>query len=266
MCVIFFALDAHPRYSLIVAANRDESHGRPAVPAAFWPDHPHVHGGRDLRHGGTWLAIARDGRFAAVTNYRQGRRNGEAPRSRGALTRDYLVGTQEVGEYIEGLVATQSEYHGYSLILGTAERLYFCSNRGEGVYPISPGVHGLSNRLLDEPWPKVLRGVARITTLLDADEGELERSLFELLADRTPAPDDMLPSTGIEHDRERSLSPAFIAAEHYGTRASTVVLVGRDGNVLFWEKSFGPNGQPAGSTAHRFALTKTAGAAQPTRA
>lgn len=259
MCLILFALQAHPRYALIVAANRDESYERPAAPAAFWPDYPDVHGGRDLEQGGTWLALARDGRFAAITNYRQGVKNDAAPRSRGALTRDYLTGAHDVGEYLEEVVASQSQYHGYSLIVGTPDALYFCSNRGAGISPITPGVHGLSNRLLDEPWPKVLRGVSRIEELLDAEEAELERSLFELLADRSPAPDHLLPSTGIARDRERDLSPAFIAGDRYGTRASTVVLVGRDDKVLFCERTFGPHGTPAGSTQHRFTLSERVG-------
>ena len=256
MCLILFAFQAHPRYSLMVAANRDESFARPSEPAAFWPDHPDVHGGRDLEQGGTWLALARDGRFAAVTNYRQRPRATAAPRSRGDLTRGYLTGTKPIRDYLADIVQIPEEYRGYSLIAGTLDSLYFCSNRGEGVAPITPGVHGLSNGLLNEPWPKVLRGVSSLRALLDAEEAELEEALFEVLADRHTAPDHMLPSTGATLEHERDRSPAFILGDHYGTRASTVVLVGRNGEVLYCEKSFGPGGAPAGSTEHRFALTR----------
>ena len=266
MCLILFALQAHPRYSLIVAANRDETYERPTAPAGFWTDHPHVHGGRDLTHGGTWLALARNGRFAAITNYRQVPRGEDAPRSRGALTRDYLTGTQPIREYLDTVVASHALYRGFSLIAGTSDELYYCSNRGEGIAPIPPGVHGLSNHLLDEPWPKVLRGVARLKELQDAEEAELERSLFELLAHRERAPDPLLPTTGAGRERERDLSSSFISSDRYGTRASTVVLVGRDGEVLFCERSFGPHGAPAGTVRNRFALTNEAAGVRPIEA
>jgi uncharacterized protein with NRDE domain len=255
MCLILFALQAHPRYSLIVAANRDETYERPSAPAAFWTDHPHVFGGRDLTHGGTWLALARDGRFAAITNYRQIPRAAEAPRSRGALTRDYLTGTQPIREYLESVADSHALYRGFSLIAGTIDELYFCSNRGEGIAPITRGVHGLSNHLLDEPWPKVLRGVARLKALCHANEAELEHGLFDLLAHREPAPDHLLRPTGVGRERERDLSSSFISSDRYGTRASTVVLVGRDGEVLFCERSFGPHGVAGGTVRNRFTLT-----------
>jgi uncharacterized protein with NRDE domain len=256
MCLILFALQAHSRYPLIVAANRDESYARPAAPAAFWTDHPHVYGGRDLEQGGTWLGLATNGRFAAVTNYRQGFRSGDAPRSRGELTRDYLAGTRNIAEYLEDIARRNAEYHGYSLIAGTPDRLFFCSNRGNGIEAISPGVHGLSNRLLDEPWPKVRRGTAVLSGLLKASESELTSALFDLLAERTPAPDHLLPSTGIAVQRERDLSAAFIPGESYGTRACTVVLVATDGSALFCERSFGPEGKLLGSTEQRFAVAR----------
>jgi uncharacterized protein with NRDE domain len=258
MCLILFALRAHPRYPLIVAANRDESYDRPAAPAAFWSEHPGVYGGRDLQAGGTWLAVSLSGRFAGVTNYRQGRRSDGAPRSRGELTRDYLTGTMDVADYLESVERKQSDYHGFSLIAGTPDRMFFCSNRGGGYVPIAPGVHGLSNRLLDEPWPKVERGIAVIEGLLHASEADLKRELFELLGDRAAAPDHLLPSTGIGIERERVVSASFIPGATYGTRASTVVLMSADGEVLFCERTFGPIGTPGGSSERRFALAKAA--------
>lgn len=254
MCVILFALGCHPRFRLIVAANRDEAYARPALPAAFWVDQPHVFGGRDLEHGGTWLGVATTGRFAAITNYRQGRSLDGAAQSRGDLTREYLTGTHEPLEYMRRAEEDRAQYRGYSFIAGSADALYFYSNRGNAVQTISPGVHGLSNRLLDEPWPKVQKGVATMTGLLHSSESEISESLFELLRDRTPAPDDLLPSTGIELERERALSAAFIAGDTYGTRASTVVLVDRDGRVLFAEHTFGPGGVATGATEQRFSL------------
>lgn len=256
MCLILFAAGAHPRFPLIVAANRDEAYARPAAPAGFWKDHPQIFGGRDLLQGGTWLGVTLDGRFAAITNYRQGQGRRDAPRSRGELTRDYLAGTQDIEDYVQEVSARASEYNGYSLIAGTPDRLFFCSNRGNGVLPIPPGVHGLSNRLLNEPWPKVQRGVSALSNLLDADEAQLEPALFDLLADARPAPDHLLPSTGIAFERERDLSASFIAGDAYGTRASTVLLMADDGTVLFCERRFGPKGALLGATKQRFRLQR----------
>lgn len=261
MCVILFSTGAHARYPLIVAANRDEAYGRPAAAAGFWKDHPHVCAGRDLTAGGTWLGLSTTGRFAALTNYRQGIRAGDAPRSRGALTREFLTGTVEPSAYMDEAARHGDDYGGYSLIAGTPERLWFCSNRGVAPHAIEPGVHGLSNRLLDEPWPKVLRGMGVLESLAEDGETALLEGLFEVLADTAAAPDHLLPSTGIALERERDLSALFIPGESYGTRASTVVLVREDGAVVFVEKSFGPRGQPLGMAEQRFTLERSARAA-----
>jgi uncharacterized protein with NRDE domain len=260
MCLILFAAGAHSAYRLIVAANRDEAYERPTAPVAFWHDHPEVCGGRDLEHGGTWLGISRRGRFAAITNYRQGGPRSDAERSRGELTRDFLVGRQQPEEYVQQVAARAGAYNGFSLIVGEPEELWFYSNRGGSAQRITPGVHGLSNHLLDEPWPKVTRGIAELRVLLGASESELTRELFTLLADHAPAPEHLLPSTGIDPQRERALSASFIAGEAYGTRASTVVLVANDGNVLVREKRFGPGGLELGESELRFGITAVASA------
>ena len=261
MCLILFASRIHARYPLIVAANRDESYERPSARASFWSDHPHVYAGRDLEHGGTWLGISTNGRFAAITNYRQGHRIAAARRSRGELTRDYLVGAEPAATYVEAVARRAHGYNGFSLIAGEPGRLYFYSNRGNGVQAIEPGVHGLSNHLLDEPWPKVERGIAVLSSLARAEETEITATLFELLADRAPAPDELLPATGIALDRERALSAAFIAGQTYGTRASTVLLVDAGGEALFHERSYGARGALNGTTEQRFALELKAPAA-----
>jgi uncharacterized protein with NRDE domain len=258
MCVILFATRAHPRFPLILAANRDEAYARPAAPAAFWSDAPHLYAGRDLEQGGTWLGLSVSGKLAAITNYRQGSAGSEAPRSRGELTRDYLESSRDAEAYLGEVSQRYDQYRGFSMILGTLERLYFCSNRAERIEPIAPGVHGLSNRLLDEPWPKVRRGIAAIEGLLGADEATLTRGLFDLLGDRSTAPDHLLPATGIALERERDLSAVFIAGSTYGTRASTVVLVDSQGEVSYIERSFGPGGAPIGSTEQRFTLARSA--------
>ena len=208
--------------------------------------------------GGTWLAVATRGRVAAITNFRIGTGRRDAAHSRGALTREYLTGGDDAENYLQRVSQRANEYNGFSLIVGVPDQLYFFSNRGAGVQRIATGVHGLSNHLLDEPWPKVRRGTTVLTDLLAATEEVLVASLFEVLADRTPAPDALLPATGVTLQRERDLSPAFIAGETCGTRASTVVLVGRDGRVLFREQSYGPRGQYLGDSEQRFELDRAA--------
>jgi len=254
MCLILFAAGAHPRYPLIVAANRDEAYSRASAPAGFWPEHPHVCAGRDLEHGGTWLGLARNGRFAAVTNYRQGGPRARAERSRGELTREFLTGGDAPAAYLQGVERRAPAYNGFSLIVGDLGELWFCSNRGGAAQRIERGIHGLSNHLLDEPWPKVRRGIAVLESLLDASEDELTTRLMALLGDSTPAPDHLLPATGIAPERERALSASFIPGTDYGTRTSTVVLVGADGQTLFRERTYGPGGATQGEAEQRFTI------------
>lgn len=254
MCLILIAWRVHPEYPLVLAGNRDEAYERPSLAADFWKDDPRIFGGRDLEKGGTWLAIARSGRFGAVTNFREGAPRRDAPRSRGELVADFVRGTEEPRAYLERIARHDSSFGGYTLIVGDREQLYAYSNRGGSIVEVAPGVHGLSNHLLDTPWPKVVRGKERLAAQLAAPEDELVAEIFAILADRTLAPDSELPDTGVGLERERALSPAFIAGERYGTRASTVLLVRRTGEVLFAERAFGPRGLPAGASERRFSL------------
>jgi uncharacterized protein with NRDE domain len=263
MCLILLAWRSHPRYPLVFAGNRDESYGRPTAPAAFWAGEPRIYGGRDLEQGGTWLGVSLSGRVAAVTNFRERPRVGKMPRSRGELAARFLRGSDTPPGYLEQVARSAGEYGPFSLIVGDGKSLWYSSNRAgsNGVErpcrELLPGVYGLSNHLLDTPWLKVTSGKQRLARLLDASEAQLAAALFDILGDRDPAPDAELPDTGVGIPRERELSPLFIAGEHYGTRASTVVLIGRDGNVLFVERRFGPRGEPLGVTEQRFALSKT---------
>ena len=258
MCLILLAWRAHPQYPLVFAGNRDEAYERPSAAAVFWADDPRIFGGRDLVKGGTWLGLTRTGRMAAVTNYRDGPGTRVAPRSRGELTADFLRGTDAPRAYLERVAARLSDYGGFTLIVGDYERLYCISNRSPGIEEIAPGIHGLSNRLLDTSWPKVERGKQRLSALLKAKETELVHGLLDALADRTVAPDSELPDTGVGLERERELSPAFVAGERYGTRASTALLVGSGNDVLCVERRFGARGAPEGDVTQRFALYKRA--------
>jgi uncharacterized protein with NRDE domain len=252
MCLVLIAMDQHPDYSLIVAANRDEFYDRPTAPAEFWSDAPQVLAGRDLRAGGTWLGVDRKGRIALVTNYRQGQREDPAPHSRGLLVSDFLTGEAGAAEHIERIRSEANLYNGFNLIAGDAGGLFYFSNREGRVRRLTPGVYGLSNHLLDTPWPKVAATKTAFGALLNGGATELTGDLFALLSDRNRPADGLLPSTGVGREWERLLSSAFIASDGYGTRSSTVVLFGRDGSILFVERSFGPGGA-AGSEA-RFVL------------
>jgi uncharacterized protein with NRDE domain len=265
MCLIGFGLNAHPDYAFVLAANRDEFYDRPTAPAQFWDDAPHVLAGRDRRAGGTWMGVARDGRWAALTNVRDpdGHRD-DAP-SRGHLVSEYLVGGHDPQEYLEEIAARSHRYNGFNLLAGTPGRAWYHCNRDaesdrERVHAIADGVHGLSNAVLDAPWPKVERVRTGLREHLAAGTATPE-GLFELLDDREPAPDDALPDTGVERRVERMLSSPFIVGDNYGTRSSTVLTIGRGGEVAFAERTF-EGGTAAGTRNFRFRCARPPAASE----
>lgn len=242
MCLILLAHRMHPTYHLVVAANRDELYARPTAPAAFWNDAPHLLAGRDLRGGGTWMGITRDGRFAALTNVRELPLPGPDAPSRGHLVSGFLRGGEPPQTYLRALAPRAADYPGFNLLVGSGGELWHLSNRGGGARPLASGVYGVSNALLDTPWPKVERGKALLRDVL-ADGGEVDpEALFRILSLSEPFPDALLPDTGVGAERERALSPLFIASPDCGTRASTVLLVRRDGRARFVERTVAPGG------------------------
>lgn len=244
MCLILVAWQAHPWFPLVVAANRDEFHTRPSREAERWSEDPRIAGGRDLEAGGTWLALGEGGRFAAVTNVREpGVPKGA--RSRGELPRDYLLGTTPPEAFAASLDG--SAYSGFNLLLADAGSLWYLSNRDGGPRQLKPGIYGVSNHLLDTPWPKLASAKDRFALALPglpAMEG-----LFEILADREIVPDHRLPATGVSLAWERLLSAIFVVSEAYGTRASTVVTRDREGRLRLEERRFGPAGDPRGTSS-----------------
>jgi uncharacterized protein with NRDE domain len=236
MCVLFIAYNKHPRYPLIVLANRDEFYDRPTAAASRWADHPQVTAGRDLVGGGTWLGIADGGRFAAVTNYRDPSRPA-GPISRGRLVADFLTGKASPGEYIRGVVTDAENFSGFNLVVGTVDELHYYSNAAnDPPQKLEAGIYGLSNHLLNTPWPKVSTGLAAFERLIAAEFSKSDA--FDLLADETLAADDALPDTGIGIDKERILSPIFIRTAIYGTRSSTIVLSNPEGQLDLDERGF----------------------------
>jgi len=243
MCLIVFAWKVLPGVPLIAVANRDEFYDRPAAPAAPWPGHPQVFAGRDLKFGGSWMGVTQQGahgpRFAALTNIRApGERRVDAP-SRGALVADYLCGALSAEQYIAQIPGQADAYNGFNLVLGDREQMLWFSNRASddprNGQPLEPGrIYGISNGLLDDPWPKVLRTKAQFASLLC--QGAPEDAYFEMLADTTRAPDMRLPDTGIELDMERNLSAVCIETPGYGTRTSTVVTLYAGAPALLRER------------------------------
>ncbi|HSJ25395.1 MAG TPA: NRDE family protein [Longimicrobiales bacterium] len=242
MCLILLAHRAHPDFPLVLAANRDEFYARPTAPARYWPDAPHVLGGRDLTAGGTWLGLARDGRWAAVTNYRDPPAARQGRPSRGALVAEFLRNHAAPHDYLDAVSADAGEYDGFNLLVGDLAGAHYLGNRapdGANRRKLEPGLYGLSNHLLDTPWPKVARGRRLLGELLDAGAPTTD-ALLGILYDTDVAPDDALPRTGIDAEWERALSASFIATPTYGTRASTALIIDRRGHATFVERTFGP--------------------------
>jgi uncharacterized protein with NRDE domain len=244
MCLIAFALDSHPLYRLVLMANRDEFLNRETLPAAFWSDAPRVLAGRDLQAGGTWLGVTIDGKLAAITNYRDPRQQVNDPPSRGMLVADYLRDDKMTPADLHAyLQRNGNRYDGFNLIYGTTAELHYFTNRGGSSGPVSAGIHGLSNHLLDTRWPKLVEAKARLERLLRHSPIQPE-DLLAAMTDPTPFRDELLPDTGVGPEFERFLSPLFICGERYATRSTTVILVGRDGQVTFREWGHDPHPRP----------------------
>lgn len=267
MCLILLAWRQHPDYPLIVAANRDEFFARAADPLHLWPDQAMV-AGRDRQAGGTWLGLGRPGpstpgeasgsgglRFAAITNFREPQPPA-APLSRGHLVSEFLRTEQSIDAFVERHLAQPQAYPGFNLLLGNEEGLFHLSNRHPGLghpseprhlepQPLPPGVYGLSNHLLDTPWPKLIRARTALSEAIRASEPDVD-ALWALLRDQTPVADDDLPRTGVDLAWERVLATAFIRLPVYGTRCSTLVMVHRQRGARVLERTWpAPGGSPA---------------------
>jgi len=252
MCLILLAHKVHPKYPLIVAANRDEFYSRPTRPAEWWDSHPGLLGGKDLIGGGSWFGVNKNGNFAALTNIREPDRfNKDAP-SRGPLVTEYLLQNSLPGDYLEEIAASNKNYNGFNLLIGNAEELHYFSNRSQKYGILDPGIYGLSNHLLNTPWPKVEKGKGKLKKMIIDDNISTER-IFDELLDKNLAKDTDLPSTGVPIEWERALSAMFIEMEGYGTRCSTLLLVDDEQQVTFSERNFIPEDE----RMYHFKIQKT---------
>ena len=237
MCLIVFANNVHPKYKLIFAANRDEFYNRPSEQADYWTEHPDLLAGKDLQAGGTWMGITKQGKFAAITNFRDLKNQRTDAPSRGNLTLDFLTSDISPDEYFNKLKPTLNNFNGFNLLLGSVDELFYFSNKTEGLQKLEVGIHGISNALLDTPWPKVERSKRHLQSLIQQEDINAWE-VIAILKDSLIAKDEELPDTGAGLDLERMLSPVFIKSENYGTRCSSVVMVDSDNNVKFVEKFF----------------------------
>lgn len=237
MCLIFIAVDYHPEYRLLIAANRDEFYSRPTGGAEFWKGSD-ILAGQDLLQSGTWLGITLSGHFGALTNFRDPARFNKEARSRGELVSNYLQSNEKAEVYLNKIQIQKHQYNPFSLLIGDVYNLYYFGTMENEYIRLDKGLYGLSNHLLDTPWPKLISGKKVLKEIIDNSEDIQTDKLFGMLADRRIAPDSELPNTGIGLDKERFLSPIFIEGEDYGTRSSTVITVNRNNQVRFIERSF----------------------------
>ncbi len=248
MCLVILALNQSRQYPLVLIANRDELHERPTEAADYWPEYPRVIGGRDLLRGGTWLAVDRSGRLGAVTNFRDPNQD-EQPRSRGDLVTDFMKSGDPGLGFSQAVQGRQHEYAGFNLVIGQINQpFHYRSNRDQSQL-LAPGVYGISNGVLDNDWPKVARSKTRLQRWLDADDEVDPERLFEILADRQVTLDENTD------EWTQALTATFIVNPSYGTRASTCILFGADGQAVFEERRYDSVGNNTGSSRFGFTLT-----------
>ncbi|MCD0500652.1 NRDE family protein [Achromobacter sp. MY14] len=252
MCLAVLALHALPGIPVLIAANRDEFHARPTLPAAQWADAPGLYAGRDGLAGGTWMGVTAQGRFALVTNFREPGRHLDPAPSRGALVEDYLRGSDSPQAYLARTHESDQAYNGFNLIVGDTRQAWYLSNRDGAPRPLAPGIYALSNHLLDTPWPKLARTKTAFTEVLGRTPQPDLPALFDALADRQTATDEEMPATGLPQDRERLLSSPFIVSPDYGTRASSVLVLREGGAGQLDERRFAPDGTVSGESRLAF--------------
>ena len=259
MCLILTSWQSHPQYPLVVLANRDEFYERPTDPMHWWDEHPHILAGRDRADvngsSGTWMGFTKTGKFAALTNVRAPSEKNPESRTRGEIAAEFLKGRQTPEEFMNDSEKKFHRYNGFNFLSAdlSSEKpeLHWLSNRvlmGDKLRPrkvmnpqrLNPGIYGLSNAMLDTPWPKVQHRVGAFAQMLAMDTGDFKKSeqYIRIMQDLTQAPDDYLPQTGVSYEWEKVLSSTFIKTEYYGTRSITLIRVKHDGQYEVIEKCF----------------------------
>ena len=252
MCLVVFAWKMHPEYRLVLAANRDEFHKRPAQELHWWPDYPDILAGRDLQAGGTWLAVSKPGRFATVTNYREQLSPRPGLRSRGEIITNFVSSAAPVGKFVASLES--DDYAGFSLLAADRDELWYVSNRGDEAVRLAPGVYGLSNASLDTPWTKLVRTRDALRDLTESGEVD-ETALLRIMADRTPAPSADVEAGNLPFVLAKALTAPHIISAEYGTRCSTALTWSEQEKISVCERRFDVAGTASGDSRYSFAAT-----------
>ena len=257
MCLIIFDWAADNDKPLKLLSNRDEFHARPSQSAHIWADEPHIYGGRDLEKKGTWLAVSSTGRMACVTNYREND-NTPKPRSRGEIPRQFLSSRLSAQDFAYSLREKYEEFPGFNALLFDGNQLSYSSNRSPNdPVSLAPGTYGISNHLLDTPWPKLTRAKNAFKAAVDlSSRRDSNDSLFEVMFDQTRANKAELPKTGISEEVEMMLSAVFIRSPAYGTRTTTWVELCKEKGFTVEERNHTPEQVNASRSCSTIELTK----------
>ena len=254
MCILFLAVQQHPEYPLVIAANRDEFFDRETRVSSFWADQENMLAGRDMRAGGTWMGVTRNGRIAALTNIRDPQRIDPDAQSRGKLVTDFLISDVDDSEYTTQLKETKTAFNGYNLLFGEWHSLRVYNNHLDRVDTLEKGFHGLSNAFINSPWPKINRGVNNLQQCIKDSQTLSTETLFALLQDTTQAAPELLPDTGVPMEWEQRLSSIFIPGQDYGTRCSTLLFINKDKQVEWHERTYNNQGETTDQQSFQFTL------------
>ncbi len=239
MCLIVFAIQAHPDYPFILAGNRDEFYDRPAESAAFWNTQPKILAGKDAKAGGTWLGVSEKGRIAALTNFRDINSIKENAPSRGDIVKGILTTTASVPQFFEQLMHNAHNYNGFNLLAGTPDEFYYYSSVKNSYRKLLPGVYSISNAHLESNWPKSDWAEEEFTKILNTD-ARTNELFFDMLKNSKTYPIGILPKTGLPENMEVAVSAVFIKTENYGTRCSTLIKRNSCGTTYFEERTYNP--------------------------
>jgi len=249
MCLIVFSLRSHKKYPLVLAGNRDEFYKRPARPAKFWEDKPNLLAGKDIKGGGTWMGVTKNGKLGALTNYRDLKNIKEEAPTRGSIVTDYLTDSKPAPVFLETLDENAEDFNGFNVLAGTPDSFFHYSNETRNITEIESGIHGISNAVLNTPWPKVEKAEEDLRNALNSDHIDTEE-LFTLLKSKKTYPPEVLPDTGLPDHKEKEVSAAYIKTEDYGTRCSTIILMDHTGEITFMERTYDPKTEDITTEKH----------------
>lgn len=243
MCIVALAWQTLPDTPLLLISNRDEFYARPTLPLHACDG---IVAGRDKQAGGTWMDVSLSGRWAVLTNFRDGQDKEQYATSRGALVQNYLDSQMTPLQFLACLKPSQTDYAGFNLIVGDGTQAAYMSNKGVAPTLLASGVYTLSNGLISDEWFKCthlrMRFYQEILPLvrqnLDFDgliiTPELSQAVWQVLEDTQKAKDDQLPNTGVDVYLERLLSSIFIQSSNYGTRVSNLLCL--QNHHLTWQE------------------------------